>query len=308
MAALAVAVFAFVMAGAVPSFARGPGGVRAPADIDEGTIAAGAPILHPEVRTGAWEFRASPDRTIGLAVQLIEDVDVNAKSLANLKGTIRFIRVQTYVRVADRTTRTYWMSVQSKSAFEWKNDRLQIHQGASAGYGFLPIDLDLLLDAKRSRWEGSFHDPNYSGDVVLVRPTRSEPGSPIGAWGDDGSCVHIAMGDDGKFVAWSDYTAFTYPPPTPPQPLRATGRQQSYAELEDDPMEHRSGQIWTFRIGNGLGGNTYTGELSDDGTSFAGTYIHDGNGIYPIDNPHPVYPFTFRRGNGTSCTNSQVEG
>jgi hypothetical protein len=55
-------------------------------------------------------------------------------------------------------------------------------------------------------------------------------------------------------------------------------------------------------------GNTYTGELSDDGASFAGTYVHDGNGSHPIDIPHPVYPFTFRRGNGASCSDSHVEG
>jgi hypothetical protein len=310
MAGLAVAVLAFVAAGAVPSFGQSPGGLRAPADVDETTIAVGAPILHPEARTGAWEFRVSSDRTIGLEVELLEEVDPNTKTLVNMTGKVRSIRVETYVRVAGRTTRAYWMSDQNEDVFEWKHDRLQIHQTASSGSGFLPIDLDLQFDPRRSRWTGSFRDASLSGDVVLVRPTQREAGSPVGAWGNDGACVHIAMGDDGRLVAWRDFTFFTYsiPGPDASQPLRPSGRQQSYAEFEGDPMEQRSGAIWTFRVGNILGGDTYTGELSDDGTSFSGTRIHDGNGTYPRDNPHPVYPFTFRRGNGTSCTDPQVEG
>lgn len=278
------------------------------ADLDETTIAVGARILHPEVRTGAWEFRASRDRTADLEVQVIEDVAPDTPSLVNLIGTIRSVEVDTDVRVAGQTTRAFWRSGQSTAAFQWRHDRLRIHQKASDG--FLPIDLDLQFDPRQDRWTGYFHDPSFSGRVALMRPNQREAGSPVGAWGVDGNCLHIAMGDDGRLIAWSDYTFFTYPTPSPnaPQPQQPSGRQQSYGEFEGDPMEKRSGAVWTFRIGNMLGGNTYTGSLGADGTTFSGTFVHDGNGISPRDNPHPVYPFTLHRGTGTSCSDAKVEG
>jgi len=88
--------------------------------------------------------------------------------------------------------------------------------------------------------------------------------------------VARVRGEEGRLVAWFDEVAL-----------------QSFGELAEDLHEKRSGSIWRFRLGNGLAGDAYTGKLSTDGSIFAGTSTHFGNGEY--EPGRPAVPFVWRR-------------
>jgi hypothetical protein len=65
-------------------------------------------------------------------------------------------------------------------------------------------------------------------------------------------------------------------------------------------MMNFGGERWLFHLGNGIGGNYITGQLSYDGSTFAGESMHYGNGL----NDGRAHPFTWNRVAGASCAAS----
>jgi hypothetical protein len=229
----------------------------------------GSPLTAPEARTGAWEMRLSSGKVLGLSIALSYNY-----------VAVGLIRIVTYVRDGARSERTEWNTAEA-GTLDWRGDRLRLRVAPSRA-GDKAVDLDLIFDPRTSRWRGRIRRPGFSGTVALGRPPARATGAPIGAWRsvpadhDEALCIHVARGEDGRLVAWFDEVAL-----------------QSFGELAEDLHENRSGSIWRFRLGNGLAGDAYTGKLSADGSIFAGTSTHFGNGEYEAG--RPAVPFVWRR-------------
>jgi hypothetical protein len=275
-------------------------------------VSPGSVVLHPEEITGIWEtgWPSSADTVLsshgvlGLSVALITTVPGTTKTFSGTEQKIQLIRIVTYLRHGDHSDSTVWWTG-ALGNLDWRDNHLRLHAVGSRN-GPEPVDLDLVFDPAESRWSGSFKSPTFSGNVSLRRPLRGEPTAPTGTWkwspnaSGQSHCIHIGLGVDGRLVIWEDvltlnglsqYANHLHAP-------ERTG--ESYGELSDDPMEQRLASGWRFRVGNGLGGDTFTGEVSDGGLTFSGGSKHFGNGIYGPNGP-PT-PFIWHRVEGDSCT------
>jgi hypothetical protein len=269
------------------------------------SLKVGTSIARPEAISGAWEARLASGDTVGLSIALIATVDGAATTLRGVQQQIRFINIVTYLRSGDHTKRTWWHS-DMPGDFSFQHNRLRLREHDRVAS--LAVDLDLVFDPQQSRWTGLLRNAETSQNVVLLRPGGAEPTAPIGTWrwapsGDGQSyCIHIGMGADRRLVMWSDvitlnglfqYTNGQHPP---------ARTDEMYAELAQDPMERRVGNGWRFKLGGWLGGSNITGELSDDGSTFAGEQMHYGNGV---QDQHP-HAFVWQRVAGTSCANAMT--
>jgi hypothetical protein len=256
-------------------------------------------LARPEETTGAWETRLPSGKIFGIAIAVVATVD-GAPTMIPAVQQVSFLRVITYVRDGDRSTRTVWRAG-NPGAFDWVHLRLH----AVSGLGPSDADLDLVFDSARSRWSGSFHDVQVSGNVILERPRGAEPKAPIGTWkwapsGDAQSyCLHVAMGEDGRLVVWRDVitlSGLVHYGDGVHVPERTN---ESYGELQLDPLAERVGDRWRFQVYDGMGGERVSGELSADGATFSGEESHFESGV--SDARHGPYPFIWRRIPGVSC-------
>lgn len=138
----------------------------------------------------------------------------------------------------------------------------------------------------------------FSGNVVLPRPYVPHIGYPIiGDWlvGNESSggfeCHHIALGADSSLVIWSDLFSLPgfvnygngYAPPA--------STREWYGSLDMDPEMKYIGSNLLFFTGTDMGGNVVLGRVSSDGTTFAGSWAHFGNGL----SNGQFNPFAWRR-------------
>ena len=207
----------------------------------------GASIARPEAITGAWETRLASGETVGLSIALSTTIDGAATTLQGAQQQVRFIRIVTYLRSGDSTTRTWWHS-NMPGDFNFQHNRLRLRENTRAASA--AVELDLVFDPRKSQWKGSIKNAETSQNVVLLRPGGADPTAPIGTWrwapsGDAQSyCIHIGMGADRRLVIWDDVITLegliTY---VNGQHAPAQTNEM-YAELANDPMERRVGDGW----------------------------------------------------------------
>jgi hypothetical protein len=264
---------------------------------DDGNIRIGASISRPERITGAWEMRLASGEIFGLSLELHTTVDGAPTALEGTEQQIRFIRIVTYLRIEGHTDRTMWYAT-LPGDFHWQRNHLQLQAGGA--------DLDLVFDPLASRWTGTVKRSDFSGPVVLDRPSNTLPQAPTGVWNssppssDHFGCIHVAMGNDRRFVLWMDYinlsglarygTGQTPPPRT----------DEIYGELLQDPKEERVGGLWRFDLTNGMWGTHVAGKVDGEGTRFSGEDTNFGEGYFLPGNPSR--PLVWQRELGSSCT------
>lgn len=239
----------------------------------------------PAQVAGPWEALVAPSEVAGFSLQII----------TNPSKTVRFLRIDTYVRKDGTTTRTWWSSG-SDGAFVLRTGLLSFHQVASKDSPF-DVALDMTYDPDEISWKGTFRNPYFSGRVVLRRPSFTSSSALTGTWRtysavsidqsggrrNDYGCDNIGLGQDGALVLWSEFHNIFLGTPT----------EQVYGdlfgELYNDSHAQRSGSTWTFTADNGMSGDDVTGTLSTDGSSFTGFGKHFGNG-FADSNPlgHPL--------------------
>lgn len=262
-------------------------------------IGVGTAITHPEKLTGIWETALGSGKTFGLSIALIATVPRKTDKLSNAEQTIRFLRVISYVRDGAGSTRTLWDTGIS-SRFAWHNNRIH-SEPLQEKFG----SIDLLFSPSASSWTGTIKSTSFSGTVTLRRPRIDDQQLPTGVWyqeqidRDEMTCLHVASDSEQRMLIWADYLTFgnltQYA-----NGLHAPARtDESYGEFQNDPQEQKHGSQWSFRVGNGMGGDVFTGTLSDDGMVFSGTSRHFGNGLY--DPRHPDRAFIWRKTPRDSC-------
>lgn len=262
----------------------------------------GTSILHPEALTGHWEMKRPDGSIVGLSIELDTSVAGSGTPPSNVPRTIESTYIFTYVRDGQRVADRYWLKNMGAEV-TGKHDRLQMHAVFPDGS---VSDVDLTLDPRTSRWRGTYRNADYSGPVVLIRPARSDSTAPIGTWSGSGPyfgsyCVHVAMGDDGRLVAWTDLFKVPTAPQNTGEPPRVF---ESYGQFYDDATApQRVDDHWRIDIGNNMGGETVDGSLSIGDAGFSGTARHYGNGVTARGNP--ALPVSWIRVAGPSCNVSQ---
>ncbi len=249
----------------------------------------------PAQIAGPWETLVAPHEVAGFSLEII----------TRENGTVRFLRLDTYVRKQEKTTRTWWSSGTSNpGSLALHAGRLSFRQPSSK-YAPFDVALDLTYDAIEADWKGSFQNPNFSGPVVLRRPSLTSSSAPTGTWRtysyvsidqsggrrNEYGCDNIGLGQDGALVLWGEgSTAFV-------------GTEQingnAFGELYDDSHAERYVNDWSFIAGTSLSGDKVTGSVSSDGSLFSGFAQHFGNGF--VD-PSPLgRPFAWTRMPNFSC-------
>lgn len=249
----------------------------------------------PAQIAGPWEDLVAPQKVAGFSLEIITKED----------GTVGFLRLDTYVREQGKTKRTYWSSGTSNpGTLALRSGRLSFRQPSNI-YSPFDVALDLSYDSSKSAWKGSFQNPNFSGQVVLRRPSLTSSSAPAGTWrtysyvsidksgrrGRDYACTNIGVGEDGALVLWSESGGATF---LGTEPINGV-----FGELNDDSHAERYANDWSFTAGTSLGGDKVTGALSSDGSSFGGYLEHFGNGLF--DPSHPQRPFVWTRMPNFSC-------
>jgi hypothetical protein len=295
---LVPAILAFGIAGVAGGLPRSDdaGDGSSARNADDGNIGIGASISRPELMSGAWETRLASGEILGLSLELQTTVDGAPTALEGTEQQIRFIRIVTYLRIEGRTNRTMWYAT-LPGDFHWQRNHLQLHAAGT--------DLDLVFDPLASRWAGTVKRLDFSGPVVLDRPSDTLPRAPTGVWKSSPNtnqfgCIHVAMGNDRRLVLWMDYINLSglarYATGQTPPP-RA---DETYGELLQDPKEEPVGGLWRFDLTNGLWGTHVAGEVDGEGRRFSGEETKFGNGYYLPGNPDS--PLVWQREPGSSCT------
>jgi len=197
--------------------------------------------------------------------------------MTNEDQKVRELRLDTYVRKAGQTTRTYWSSG-TPGEFVMRTGELHFHQEHTASAPF-DVTLDMTYDPSDLAWKGSFRNPFFTGPVTLRRPTFRYPQAPVGTWRtfsqvsiwptrrvNDYGCLNIGVGDDNAFVLWAESYNVFVGTATLAKPLF----EDVYGELYEDSHSERYVDQWSFVAGNSNSGGRITGALSSDGVSFGG--------------------------------------
>jgi hypothetical protein len=257
----------------------------------------GQNLTPPAQIAGPWEALVVPGEVAGFSLQVITNADEK----------VRLVRVDTYIRKDDKTTRTWWSSGDA-GAFVLRTGQLRFHQVRSANGGF-DVTLDLTYDANDMAWKGSFSDPFFSGQVVLRRPSLSDAIVPAGTWRTysnvviaptgrvvEYGCLNMGVGQDDALVLWAEFHNIFLGHDKAKQDLYG----DSYGSLYDDSHAMREGNEWSLTSGTGMSGDRITGVISSDGSAFGGfSGDHYGNG--PVDLSHRPHPFAWKRMLDLAC-------
>jgi hypothetical protein len=201
---------------------------------------------------------------------------------------------------------TSWSSG-GAGVFVMRTGRLQFHQARSGNAGY-DVTLDVTYDPIDMAWKGSIRDPFFAGQVVLRRPTISDPLVPVGTWRtysqvsiwptqrvEEYGCLNIGIGQDNALILWAESHNVFLGDAKAEQPLFG----DSYGDLYGDAHAERYVDEWSFTAGTGMGGDRITGILSSDGSSFGGYGEHYGNGV--VDPSHPRRAFAWTRMLNLAC-------
>jgi hypothetical protein len=253
-------------------------------------IEIGRSLTLPAQVSGPWEELVAPGEVAGFSLHVI----------TNENQTVRWVRVDTYLRKGGTTMRTWW-SNEDAGVFAMRAGRLQFHEERSRDMGF-DVDLDLTYDPTDSAWKGSFKDPFFAGPVTLRRPLLEDSIAPAGTWRrysevtmwptrrvDGYGCLNIGIGPDDALILWSESHNLSLGDGNGGEPLLG----DSYGELYDDSRAAHYANQWSFVAGTTMGGDRITGALSSDRLSFGGYGEHYGNGA--TDPSHPRRAFTWTR-------------
>ncbi len=253
-------------------------------------IEIGQNLTPPAQLAGPWEGLVAPGEVAGFSLQVT----------TNANETVRLLRLDTYVRKAGKTERTWWSSG-AGGVFVMRTGRLRFHQTPSAG-GEFAVTLDLTFDSSDMAWKGSFSNPFFSGQAVLRRPSMHNAMTPAGTWRtysmatiwptqrvDGYGCLNIGVGQDDALVLWAEDHGMFLGYDDAKSPLFG----DSYGEMYDDSHAVRYVDEWSFIAGTGMAGDRITGVMSSDGSSFGGySSDHYGNGGFDPSHPRRALAWT----------------
>lgn len=184
-----------------------------------------------------------------------------------------------------------WFSTSSGGGATWDGGRLSIAFHGAAPDAFVQEDLalNLTFDEQKGFWTGSYSRGGVSKPVRLVRPGASQKGhsSPfMGAWSASGrlgpsppaprtpTCIYIAQGLDGAFVAWRNGN---FGPVIDPREgfdvasFKETDGDALGVQIDGDTLTLQEGIDWAAVSGKGP--EKFTGKLSPDGTQIIGSWV-----------------------------------
>jgi hypothetical protein len=256
----------------------------------------GQRLTPPALVAGPWEGVVAPGEVAGFSLHVLTDA----------RGSVRRLRLDTYVRRDGKTMRTWWSSGGDR-AFVMRAGHLRFDQRRRADAPF-DVALDVTYDPADLAWKGTFRNPYYAGRVALRRPSLSDPAAPAGTWRtysyvtigasqrtDEYGCLNIGVGRDRALVLWAESHGVFLGDVNAAEPPRG----DSYGELYDDADATRRGDEWSFVAGTSMSGDRLTGVLSRDGSSFSGYGEHYGSGV--VDPARPRAAFTWTRMQNLEC-------
>jgi hypothetical protein len=168
----------------------------------------GHDIEDPENISGEWETSLN-GAVYGMQIELTTRINGAPVTLLGARQTFHHALIEVYERTGPtrKPGEGNWFSDDSLKV-KWTRKRLTINQdGTTQGPA---INLDLAFDPIHSSWSGRFRQGSFDRKVTLVRPCCAEKNaaSPlVGTWARNApsnNCIHIAQGQDGSLVSWSD--------------------------------------------------------------------------------------------------------
>jgi hypothetical protein len=151
------------------------------------------------------------------------------------------------------------------------------------------LALDLTYNVQKGFWTGSYTRGGVTKPVRLTRPgaSRKGPSNPfVGEWSKSGrmgpsppasrfpSCVYVAQGSDGAFVAWRNMNLGPAVNPREGYDVAAFQQWDGDAlgvQINGDTLILQEGIDSGAAPGRGAG--RFTGKLSPDGTQIIGTWV-----------------------------------
>ncbi|QHN04757.1 hypothetical protein FTO74_16375 [Granulicella sp. WH15] len=262
----------------------------------------GKPVESPEKMSGVWESSDGSQGIVGLHFLLTTKVAGAPTTLAGIPQTEEHLMIGVYQRTSLQLRQgdhNYFMDTPD-SGVSWDGKRLVLEWTPRVA-GDPAIDLDLIYDKHQEIWSGRFHRGEFSGHVMLRRPTVRGNGaasSLTGTWVSNrpgmNGCVHIVQGSDGTLMGWSDDLQLSgrYRYANGLKPPEQTFEQ--YGDLVKAEQTGKNSFSIEFKAYTAMCcSRTYIGILSDDGLTLNGGW-QAGPNQTPIN-------LAWRKVRGDSC-------
>jgi hypothetical protein len=279
---------------------------------------------------GAWEaddpFAAKPAQ-VGIRLKLVANRRVpfsHGKVTGDGMQKFMSFDICVYQRAAGEEKHGWFSTTQGGAS--WDGSRLIVAYHGAGTYAFVQGDLalDLTFDEQKGFWAGSYSRDGVSKPVRLTRPgaARNGPSNPfVGDWSESGrmgpsapaaltpTCVDIAQGLDGTFVAWRLSNSGPIIDPREGDAIALLQENDGDAlgvQINGDTLTLQEGIDWAVIAGKGP--EQFTGKLSADGIQIVGTWAAHApesgkeRPASPDENHSPTGPVTtFTKMVGQSC-------
>lgn len=229
-------------------------------------------VAHPELLAGPWETRDPKlDATDGVLLWTRTELRQSAEYLT-------LLQIKVYHREGG-ATKEGWFTANEGPDTTWDGKRLHVRFQPVVAED-VALDLNLVFDAAKRSWMGTFTRGGMPKQVRLQRPgalAKSESRF-VGDWflhldssrgvPYSATCIHVAEESDGTLVAWQDSKS----------PRVINGPMQNEYGREYDVEDVKLDSISLIGASSKWFGNqvTFSGTLSPDGSQLEGRWATNG--------------------------------